>query len=76
MILDADLTVPPEELPRFYEALVAQKGEFINGSRLGLSDGEAGDAILLICWGTNFSPSCFPSFLGSVSRTHFAARKS
>jgi hypothetical protein len=34
MILDADLTVPPEELPRFYEALVAQKGEFINGSRL------------------------------------------
>ena len=34
MILDADLTVPPEELPRFYEALVAEKGEFINGSRL------------------------------------------
>lgn len=34
MILDADLTVPPEELPRFYDALVAQKGEFINGSRL------------------------------------------
>jgi hypothetical protein len=34
MILDADLTVPPEELPRFYQALVAQKGEFINGSRL------------------------------------------
>jgi glycosyltransferase involved in cell wall biosynthesis len=34
MILDADLTVPPEELPRFYEALVARKGEFINGSRL------------------------------------------
>lgn len=34
MILDADLTVPPEELPRFYNALVSQKGEFINGSRL------------------------------------------
>lgn len=34
MILDADLTVPAEELPRFYEALVNQKGEFINGSRL------------------------------------------
>ena len=30
----ADLTVPPEELPRFYDALVSQKGEFINGSRL------------------------------------------
>jgi hypothetical protein len=34
MILDADLTVPPEELPRFYDALVSNKGEFINGSRL------------------------------------------
>lgn len=34
MILDADLTVPPEDLPRFYEALQCGKGEFINGVRL------------------------------------------
>jgi hypothetical protein len=34
MILDADLTVPPEELPKFYDAIVHGKGEFINGSRL------------------------------------------
>jgi ubiquinone/menaquinone biosynthesis C-methylase UbiE len=34
MILDADLTVPPEDLPRFYEALVSGKGELINGVRL------------------------------------------
>ena len=34
MILDADLTMPPEELPRFYDALTTRKGEFINGSRL------------------------------------------
>lgn len=34
MILDADLTVPPEDLPRFYDALVSGKGEFINGVRL------------------------------------------
>jgi ubiquinone/menaquinone biosynthesis C-methylase UbiE len=34
MILDADLTVPPEDLPRFYEALVQGKGELINGVRL------------------------------------------
>jgi SAM-dependent methyltransferase len=34
MILDADLTVPPEDLPRFYEALVFGKGEFVNGVRL------------------------------------------
>lgn len=34
MILDADLTVPPEDLPRFYQALRDGKGEFINGVRL------------------------------------------
>lgn len=34
MILDADLTVPPEYLPRFYGALAENKGEFINGVRL------------------------------------------
>ena len=34
MILDADLTMPPEELPKFYEAIVSGKAEFANGSRL------------------------------------------
>lgn len=34
MILDADLTVPPEDLPKFFDALKQSKGEFINGSRL------------------------------------------
>ncbi len=34
MILDADITVPPEDLPKFYEAIRSGKGEFINGSRL------------------------------------------
>jgi SAM-dependent methyltransferase len=34
MILDADLTVPPEDLPRFYRALCEGKGEFVNGVRL------------------------------------------
>jgi glycosyltransferase involved in cell wall biosynthesis len=34
MILDADLTVAPEDLPRFYDALVAGKGEMVNGVRL------------------------------------------
>ena len=34
MILDADLTVPPEDLPKFFEAIASGKGEFINGSRL------------------------------------------
>lgn len=34
MILDADLTVPPEDLPRFYDAIISGQGEFINGVRL------------------------------------------
>jgi glycosyltransferase involved in cell wall biosynthesis len=34
MILDADLTMPPEQLSKFWEAIHSQKGEFINGSRL------------------------------------------
>ncbi len=34
MILDADLTMPPEELVKFYRALKENKGEFINGCRL------------------------------------------
>lgn len=34
MVLDADLTVVPEDLPKFYDALVSGRGEMINGSRL------------------------------------------
>ena len=34
MILDADLTVPPEDLPRFLEVLTSGKADFANGSRL------------------------------------------
>jgi ubiquinone/menaquinone biosynthesis C-methylase UbiE len=34
MILDADLTVPPEDLPRFYKAINSGLGEFVNGVRL------------------------------------------
>jgi SAM-dependent methyltransferase len=33
MILDADLTVPPEELPKFYQALILGRTEFANGVR-------------------------------------------
>jgi len=34
MILDADMTVAPGDLPRFYEAARTRRGEFINGVRL------------------------------------------
>jgi ubiquinone/menaquinone biosynthesis C-methylase UbiE len=34
IILDGDLTVAPEDLPKFFRALALGKGEFINGTRL------------------------------------------
>jgi ubiquinone/menaquinone biosynthesis C-methylase UbiE len=34
MIFDADMTVPPEDLPRFFDALRSGKAEFVNGVRL------------------------------------------
>lgn len=34
MILDADLTMPPEELPKFYEAVAHGHCDFANGCRL------------------------------------------
>jgi hypothetical protein len=52
MILDADLTAAPEELPKFYYALVQNKGECINGSRL-VYDMENG-AMRLLAFFANF----------------------
>ena len=34
IILDADLTVPPEDLPKFYSAIRRGVGEYIQGSRM------------------------------------------
>lgn len=34
MILDADLTMPPEELTKFYDVLVSGRADFANGVRL------------------------------------------
>jgi len=40
MILDADLTVPPEDLTKFFDLIKSGQGEYINGSRLiyGMED--------------------------------------
>ncbi|HML17845.1 MAG TPA: glycosyltransferase family 2 protein [Bryobacteraceae bacterium] len=34
MVLDADLTMPPEQLSKFWQVIQSGKGEFVNGSRL------------------------------------------
>jgi hypothetical protein len=49
MILDADLTVPPEELPKFYEAVVSGRCEFCNGSRLVYPMDEKAMQFLNLC---------------------------
>ena len=63
MILDADLTVPPEDLPRFYEALRSGRGEFINGVRLVYPmEQEAMRALNFL--GNKFFSMAFTSLLG------------
>jgi SAM-dependent methyltransferase len=34
MILDADLTVTPEDLPKFFQAMVGGRADYVHGSRL------------------------------------------
>lgn len=34
MILDADMTVPPEDLPKFYKVIATRRGEYVQGTRL------------------------------------------
>ena len=52
-ILDADLTMPPELLQRFYEAYVEGRADFINGSRLVYP--MEGEAMRFFNWiGNNF----------------------
>ena len=52
-ILDADLTMPPELLGRFYEAYVNGNADFINGSRLVYP--MEGEAMRFLNWlGNNF----------------------
>jgi hypothetical protein len=63
MILDADLTMPPEELPRFHAALVTGRGDFINGVRLVYPmEGEAMRFLNLL--GNHFFSLAFSALLG------------
>jgi SAM-dependent methyltransferase len=61
IILDADLTVPPESLPKFYEALARRKAEFCSGTRL-VYPMQAGAMRFLNLLGNRFFAAVF-SFL-------------
>jgi SAM-dependent methyltransferase len=63
MILDSDISVPPEELPRFYEALVAGKARMVNGTRFAYHQ-EAGAMRPLNYLGNVFFSIAFSWLLG------------
>lgn len=49
MILDADLTMPPEELPKFYDVFAQRRAEFANGVRLVYPMDEEAMQFLNLC---------------------------
>jgi SAM-dependent methyltransferase len=73
-ILDADLTVPPEDLPKFYEAIAEGHGEFVNGSRL-VYPMETGAMRLLNMLGNKFFSLAFTHLLGMRVRDTLCGTK-
>ena len=55
MILDGDLSVPPEWLGRFWQAIESGRGEFLNGSRLVYPMEEAAMPLLNVAANRFFS---------------------
>ncbi len=74
MILDADLTVPPEDLPKFYDAIATGKGDFINGCRL-IYQMEKEAMRFLNLLGNKFFSIMFTFLLEKASRIPFAERR-
>lgn len=74
MILDADMTVPPEDLPSFYIALAEGRAEFVNGSRLVYSmEGEAMRFLNLLA--NKFFSKAFTFLLGQPLRDTLCGTK-
>jgi glycosyltransferase involved in cell wall biosynthesis len=63
MILDGDVSVLPEDLPKFYRVLVDGRGEFINGSRL-VYDMEPGSMRFLNVLGNKLFSRLFKAVTG------------
>lgn len=55
MILDADLTVSPEELPKFYEVIASGRADFANGVRLVYPMRDNAMQFLNLCANKSFS---------------------
>ena len=74
IILDADLSVPPEELPRFIESIERGNAEFMNGSRL-VYGMEGGAMRFLNLLGNRFFGSLFTFLLGQPIRDTLCGTK-
>jgi 2-polyprenyl-3-methyl-5-hydroxy-6-metoxy-1,4-benzoquinol methylase len=74
LILDADISVPPEELPRFVEALGSDACEFANGSRL-VYPMEAKAMRFLNILGNKFFGALFTYLLGQPVRDTLCGTK-
>jgi hypothetical protein len=74
MILDADITVPPEDLPRFYDLIADDSAEFVNGVRLVYPmEGDAMRFLNLI--GNKFFSFAFSWLLGQPIRDTLCGTK-
>jgi len=74
MILDADLTVPAEMLPRFYEVVASGRADFANGTRLVYGmDGQAMQFLNLIA--NHFFAKAFTFVLGQSVRDTLCGTK-
>lgn len=63
LILDADLTVPPEDLPKFFHAIASGQAEFANGVRLVYPMEKASMRFINMC-GNKFFSLLFSWLLG------------
>jgi SAM-dependent methyltransferase len=74
MILDADITVPPEDLTRFYNVIASGEAEFVNGVRLvyPIQDGAMRFANLV---GNKFFSWAFSWLLGQPIRDTLCGTK-
>jgi SAM-dependent methyltransferase len=74
VIQDADLTAPPEDLPKFFRALRDGKGEYINGSRLVYPMEKEAMRFLNLC-GNKFFGALFSWLLGQRFRDTLCGTK-
>ncbi len=74
LIMDADLTVAPEDLPRFVKALISGKGEFANGVRLVYPMEDQAMRFLNLL-GNKFFSSAFTWLLGQAMKDSLCGTK-